>query len=297
MGKEQYSEERLSKLSYTKFVRLLGVGRVIFNAMVQVIQKKLTIKHLNKKGRKPKYGVREMVIIFLLYIKQYNAMEDYAFEWNISKSVICEYIHFVLEVLLEDKNFTLMGGKSTINDSSENRLLDVTEIRIERPKYNQKSKYSGKKKYHTMKIQIIKGTDTGFIYEIQIGLGSEHDFHLFKRTFKGTSDNVTYTADLGYLGINKIHANSKIPKKQSKNHSLTEEDIKYNKELGADRIFIEHTNGWIKRFKILGSRFRNNLNFFAPFSVLICAFYNFYIAWFNFRTTLLYKTVSFLKVL
>lgn len=278
MGKEQYSEERLNKLSYTKFVRLLGVGRVIFNKMVQVIEKELTNKHCNHKGRKPKYGAREMVLIFLLYIKQYNAMEDYAFEWNISKSVICEYIHFVLETLLKNKNFTLMGGKSTRNDRSENRLLDVTEIRIERPKYNQKSKYSGKKKYHTMKIQIIKGTATGFIYEIQIGIGSEHDFHLFKRTYEGTPDNITYIADLGYLGINKVHANSKIPKKKSKKHPITEEDAKYNKELGAERILIEHTNGWIKRFKILGSRFRNNLKFFAPFSVLICAFYNFYIA-------------------
>lgn len=278
MGKEQYSEERINKLSYTKFVRLLGVGRVIFNTMVQVVHKALISKHLNNKGRKPKYEAREMVIIFLLYIKQYNAMEDYAFEWNVSKSVICEYIHFVLEVLLKDKNFTLMGAKYTINDNSENRLLDVTEIRIQRPKYNQKNKYSGKKKYHTMKIQIIKGTDTGFIYEIQLGLGAEHDFHLFKRTFEGTPDNVTYTVDLGYLGITKVHSNSKIPKKKSKKNPLTEEDINHNKEIGANRIFIEHTNGWIKRFKMLGSRFRNNLNFFAPFSVLICALYNFNIA-------------------
>ena len=97
MGKEQYSEERLNKLSYTKFVRLLGIGRVIFNEMVKVVEKELNNKHLNNKGRKPKYSAREMVIIFLLYIKQYNAMEDYAFEWNISKSVICEYIHFVVK--------------------------------------------------------------------------------------------------------------------------------------------------------------------------------------------------------
>lgn len=278
MGKEQYSEEKLSKLSYKKFVRLLGVGRVNFEMMVRVVQQALNDKHSHKKGRKTKYGAREMVIIFLLYVKRYNAMEDYAFEWNISKSVVCEYIHFVLESLLNNKNFTLMGGKSTREDSSENRLLDVTEIRIERPKYNQKTKYSGKKKYHTMKIQIIKGTITGFIYEIQIGLGAEHDFHLFKRTFEGTPENVTYTADLGYLGINKVHSNSRIPKKKSKKHPLTEGDTSYNKELGADRIFIEHTNGWIKRFKILGSRFRNNLNFFAPFVVLICSFYNFHIA-------------------
>ena len=131
---------------------------------------------------------------------------------------------------------------------------------------------------HTMKIQIIKGTDTGFIYEIQIGLGAEHDFHLFKRTFEGTPENVTYTADLGYVGINKIHNNSKIPKKKSKNHPLTEDDINYNKDIGSARIFIEHTNGWIKRFKILSTKFRNNLNFFAPFAVLICALYSFYIA-------------------
>lgn len=278
MGKEQYSDERLAKLSYSKFMRLLGVGRVIFNKMVKVVDRELQEKHQNKKGRKPKYGAREMVLIFLLYIKQYNPMEDYAFEWDVSKSVICEYIHFVLDTLLKDKNFTLIGGKCTRNDSSENRLLDVTEIRIERPKYNQNKKYSGKKKYHTMKIQIIKGETTGFIYEIQIGLGAEHDFHLFKRTFEGTPDNVTYTADLGYLGINNVHKNSKLPKKKSKHHPLSEDDVKYNKELGANRIFIEHTNGWIKRFKILGTRFRNNLNFFAPFSVLICAFYNFDIA-------------------
>lgn len=278
MGKEQYSEKRLNKLSYTKFVRLLGIGRVIFYKMVQVIKKELESKHNNKKGRKPKYSAREMVIIFLLYVKQYNAMEDYAFSWDVSKSVICEYIHFVLETLLKDKNFTLMGGKSTKNEASENRLLDVTEIRIERPKYNQRSKFSGKKHYHTMKIQIIKGTETGFIYEIQIGLGKEHDFHLFKRTFEGTPDNVTYIADLGYLGIEKVHSNSIIPKKKSKKHPLSEEEVSYNKELGANRIFIEHTNGWIKRFKLIGSKFRNNLKYFASFSVLICAFYNFYIA-------------------
>ena len=102
MGKEQYSEERLNKLNYTKFVRLLGVGRVIFYTMIRTIQKELNKKHKNKKGRRPKYGAREMAIIFLLYIKQYNAMEDYAFEWDVSKSVICEYIHFVLDTLLKD---------------------------------------------------------------------------------------------------------------------------------------------------------------------------------------------------
>ena len=158
---------------------------------------------------------------------------------------------------------------------SEDRQIDVTEIRIERPKYNQKGKYSGKKKYHTMKIQIIRGAKTGFIYEIEIGPGAEHDFHLWKRTFEGTPSNVTHEVDLGYLGMDKIHKNSRIPHKNSKCHKLTEEEIEENMALAKDRIFIEHTNSWIKRFKILSSKFRNHLSYFAKFAVLLFGFYNF----------------------
>ena len=216
-----------------------------------------------------------MVILFLLYVKNYNAMEDYAFEFNVSKSTICEIIHFVLNCLIQDKNFTLFGSSYTKSDSSEDRQIDVTEIRIERPKYHQKEKYSGKKKYHTMKIQIIRGVKTGFIYEIEIGPGAEHDFHLWKRTFEGTPENVTNEVDLGYLGMDKFHPNSRIPHKSSKYHKLTEEEIKENKELAKDRIFIEHTNGWIKRFKILSTKFRNHLFYFAKFAMILCGFYNF----------------------
>ncbi len=134
--------------------------------------------------------------------------------------------------------------------------------------------YTKKKKYHTMKIQINRGEKTGFIYEIEIGPGAEHDFHLWKRTFEGTPKNVTHEVDLGYLGMDKIHKNSRIPHKNSKYHKLTEEEKAENKELAKDRIFIEHTNSWIKRFKILSTRFRNHLSFFAKFAVLLCGFYN-----------------------
>lgn len=277
MGKDLYTKNIIDKLSREKFNRFLGLDRAVFQLMIITIESAYKNKHKNR-GRHSKLTPYDMVVLFLLYIRQYNPMEDYAVLYGVSKSVICECIHFVLKTLLKNKNFTLFGKQSITKDSSENRLIDVTEIRIERPKYNQSKNYSGKRKYHTMKIQIIRGTDTGFIYEIEIGLGAEHDFHLFKRTFEGSPENVTYTADLGYLGIDKVHKNSKIPKKNSKNHKLTEEEIEYNKELAKDRIFIEHTNGWIKRFKILSTRFRNNLAFFSKFSVLICALFNCYIA-------------------
>lgn len=275
--REIYSKQELNKLKPNKYKRLLGVDFATVCKMETVVNNAYEEKHKNG-GRPSKFTIHDMIILFLLYIKNYNAMEDYAFEFKVSKSTICDTIHFVLTTLLNDKNFTLFGSKYTKFDESEDRLIDVTEVRIERPKYNQKEKYSGKKKYHTMKIQIIKGKDTGFIYEIEIGVGKEHDFHLWKRTFEGTPSNVTNVADLGYIGMDKIHSNCRIPKKSSKNHPLTNDEINYNKELAKDRIFIEHTNSWIKRFKILSTKFRNHLSYFTKFAVLLCGFYNFDIA-------------------
>jgi hypothetical protein len=57
-----------------------------------------------------------------------------------------------------------------------------------------------------------------------------------------------------------------------------EEEIQENKELARDRIFIGHTNSWIKRFRILSTKFRNNLSYFAKFAMLLYSFYNFDIA-------------------
>lgn len=269
----KYSQDKLNNLGQKKFKRLMGVDKNTFENAVKVVENKYKERH--KKGGKPSdFNSYERVIILLLYLKRYSAMDDIAFEYDVPKSVICTTIHQTINDLLNDKNFTLFGAKSVKEDNSEDRQLDVTEIRIERPKYNQKRKYSGKKKYHTMKIQIIRGVDTDFIYEIQIGLGAEHDFHLFKRTFKGSPDKVCYEADLGYVGIDKVHSNCLIPSKNSKKHKLTEFEKEFNKLIAKSRIFIEHTNGWIKRFKILSTKFRNNLSYFAPIAVLICAFYN-----------------------
>ena len=269
----KYSEERLNSLSKKNFKRLMGVDKNTFKNAVKIVERNYIERH--KKGGKPSdFTCCEKVIVLLLYLKRYIAMEDMAFEYDVPKSVICTTIHQTINDLLNDKSFTLFGAKCVKEDNSEDRQLDVTEIRIERPKYNQKSKYSGKKKYHTMKIQIIRGVNTGFIYEIQIGLGAEHDFHLFKRTFEGSPDNVCYEVDLGYIGIDKVHNNYLIPSKNSKKHKLTDFEKAFNKLIAASRIFIEHTNSWIKRFKILSTKFRNNLSYFAPIAVLICAFYN-----------------------
>ena len=63
--------------------------------------------------------------------------------------------------------------------------------------------------------------------------------------------------------------------KASKNHKLTYEEKCFNRSLAKRRIFIEHINRYIKRFKILSSRYRNKRRRLALRTSLICGIYNF----------------------
>ena len=63
--------------------------------------------------------------------------------------------------------------------------------------------------------------------------------------------------DLGYLGIDKIHNNSLIPYKKYKNHSLSTENLEFNKQIRTQRISIEHFFAKIKVFKILKNTYQS----------------------------------------
>ena len=113
------------------------------------------------------------------------------------------------------------------------------------------------------------------ILSVSFSHGSVHDFRLFCRNRVHFSKDVLLIADKGYIGMDKIHGNSLVPRKSTKRHKLTKEDKKYNSIISKRRIYIEHVNRCIKKFKIVSGRYRNKRKkFFMRFS-LICAIYNF----------------------
>ena len=80
------------------------------------------------------------------------------------------------------------------------------------------------------------------------------------------------------MGITKIHSNSIIPIRASKNHKLTKEVKWYNNEISKVRIAVEHVNAFIKKFKITSTRFRNRRKNFKLYMSFICDIYNYEIA-------------------
>ena len=104
--------------------------------------------------------------------------------------------------------------------------------------------------------------------------GHKHDFQLFKDNNLCIKESIKIIADKGYIGLDKIHNNCLIPKKQSKKHKLTPEEKRYNSELSKKRIIIEHINRYLKRFRILSSRYRNKRAKLLMRATLIAGIYN-----------------------
>lgn len=128
---------------------------------------------------------------------------------------------------------------------------------------------------HAIKTQIEIGAETQLIYSIAFAKGSVHDFYLFKQSKCDYNKDNYLFLDKGYIGVDKIHHNSIVPIKGSKNHKLTEEEKWFNKEVSKIRIAVEHVNAFIKKFKIVSTRFRNRRKKFKLFMTFICGIYNF----------------------
>lgn len=81
--------------------------------------------------------------------------------------------------------------------------------------------------------------------------------------------------DTGFLGLQKLHSNTSMPKKSSKKHPLTEAEKATNKKLSSERVLNENVIGKIKRFKIVADRYRNRRKRFGLRFNLIAGVYNF----------------------
>ena len=113
----------------------------------------------------------------------------------------------------------------------------------------QRGYYSGKKKKHTIKSQIVVDKKSEFIFCTDFSKGKERDFTLFKNSQVHIADDIKAVVDSGYTGMGKIHSNTDIPKKKLKHKPLSKQDKERNREVSSERVLIENVFACIKKFK------------------------------------------------
>ncbi len=94
---------------------------------------------------------------------------------------------------------------------------------------------------------------------------------MFREGQKGFGYNQRFKGDKAYQGEPSIKTPTKKPKKGELNQSQTEK----NKQLAADRIFVEHLIRLVKIFRVASERFRLNPNKYEQVIMTICGLVRF----------------------
>lgn len=134
--------------------------------------------------------------------------------------------------------------------------------------------YSGKKKRHTLKAQVVADRKSKKILATAFAWGKVHDLTLLRKSRVYSAKEACWQVDSGYQGLQKQHANTELPTKKSKHHPLTPEEKAANRQLARARVVSEHINARLKVFRILSERYRNRRKRFGLRFNLIAALYN-----------------------
>lgn len=265
--------EELKGLNDTKFKRAIGVKREIFEFQVAILEEAQNKKHMQG-GRPPKLEIPDILLLMYGYLRDYTTFLKLGMYFGIDESNAYRWIVWSQSVL---ERYMTEEFDITKLDKAKEYIVDVMECAIERPKVQeiQREYYSGKKKKHTIKIQLIIEEDTKKIVYVAFSKGSVHDFQLFKESTKEMNTEIAMLADSGYQGLDKILFRCLTPKKKSKLNPLTNHDKELNHLISNIRIAIEHVNGQLKVFRILSQRYRNRKPTFISRALFLCSLYNF----------------------
>jgi hypothetical protein len=264
------------------FRSLTGIRVENFNKLYKEllpIYTKSEIKRLSSKkrernlggGRKKELELEDQLLLTLIYYRHYVSQSFLGLIFNLHNSNVCRLIKNITPLLAKVFKVPTRRIENKLTEEEISYyLIDATEQEINRPKKGQKKYYSGKKKKHTIKNQIIINDKMKICSVTKSVEGKKHDKKLYDESRIYSIEKSSLKGDLGYLGS----AGITIPKKKPKKKELTEEEKNYNKEFSKERIKIEHVFGKMKIFQILTQRFRNPRQTHALIFKNIAGLYN-----------------------
>jgi len=146
---------KLSKHPYN-FLQIAGVGLLEFGDIVERIRPEFEKIEVKKKrhGRTSHLPlIEDKVLCVLIYYRTYITHTFLGYLFNLHNANICRLLKKI-EPLLANK-VTIKKDRTLNCEKLLKILADVTEQPTQRPSKEQKKSYSGKKKKHTLKTEIV----------------------------------------------------------------------------------------------------------------------------------------------
>lgn len=226
-------------------------------------------------GRKYELKFREQLLMSLVWLRLYLNTEALGYFFGVNKSTVSRNTRRMLAALRAVGEGTLGWpeppqrgqGKNVAQALAEYpdlfAIVDATEQAVQRSSDDetQRQHYSGKKKRHTRKTQLIVNEHGQMRHLSRSTPGSLHDLKHFRGSGAGEQipKEATVGGDAGYDGLgNDLPEHSVITSfKARRNHPLTEEQKLLNQEFSRLRIIVENTICQLKHFKVLAYQFRH----------------------------------------
>ena len=126
--------KRCEQLKEEEYQGIFGVTKATFDKMLLILEEAYEQQH--SKGGSPLkcLSILDKLIIALEYYREYRTMRHIAFDYGVSKSMVHKSIHWVEDVLIRSKEFSLPSKRSLVETKDVKAVLvDVTECEIERP--------------------------------------------------------------------------------------------------------------------------------------------------------------------
>lgn len=267
---------QLRQRSPHKFKRYTGVKHKTFLKMLRWLRRYRQLHPPQKAGRPPKLPLADQLLLTIAYWREYRTFFHLAQDWGLHESTVWRIVINLENILIQNPRFHVPGRKALYDPAQADQtvVVDATESPVERPRRGQKGYYSGKKKQHTLKAQVVAHQGTKRIICVLVGPGKEHDFALYKRSQVQPHPEQEQLADSGYQGLTKRHGRSQTPHKKPRKGQLTREQKRANRALARRRIVAEHLMRHLKIFQILRVRYRNRRRRFGLRLNLIAGLYN-----------------------
>jgi hypothetical protein len=286
----------------SRFRQCTGISRKDFLNLLLIFSVKYKEVRINKVntiervraiggGSKPKRFEKPSKLLFytLFFLRTYPTFRLAEVIFHLEASNLHFWFHLGLEVLEKTVKYRIPLPAKTekVNKLGDlfhtvpllkEHIVDATEQPTNRPKCDQKKYYSGKKKRHTKKRQIVITPNKKIISISRTVEGKKHD--------KKLADEDMYwihappeskcISDGGYIGLDKSSSLEVIqPYKKSPNEELNDIQKEQNKAISSLRVRVEHVIGKLKNFKIFSDKIRYRKNIDDLINNTVAGLYNF----------------------
>ncbi|WP_291529221.1 transposase family protein [Bacteroides sp. UBA939] len=232
----------------------------------------------------PLPDVTEHLFFILVYLKNNPLQEYHAASFGMGQKHCNTFVHCLTHILhLSLETMGLMPAQTDkelfqrlcelSREGSEPVLFhDGTEREIPRPVDcdEQKEKYSGKKKRHTVKNAVITTVSCLILFVSQTVSGKMHDKKMADNMYSFPVPCTLYQ-DTGYQGYAPEGVTIIQPVKKSKGKELSARQKDFNTEVSRIRVRVEHTIGSAKVMRIVKDECRLRANSFVERIFATCA--------------------------